>query len=508
MHAQKVLPQTTNEKPVGQTPGSRNHLQKASPATTLTSVTRVLSTGDLSKSMEQNSFSATAVSEVMDRSARAMIAQATMGVSPAAIAAVQMDWGMHMLGSPGKQFRLWDKAVRKAVRFGQFATTCAMAGGAADPCIEPLPQDRRFRAEAWHQPPFNLYQQAFLLTQQWWHNAASGVRGVTPQHERAATFITRQIFDLFSPSNFLATNPVLLEKSYDEGGMIFVKGFQNLVEDWERMVAGKPPVGAEMFRAGETLAVTPGKVVYRNHLIELIQYEPTTSKVRPEPVLITPAWIMKYYILDLRPENSLVRYLTEQGYTVFMISWRNPGPEDRDIGMEDYRRFGPMAALDAVQNITGSDSVHAVGYCLGGTLMAITAAAMARDDDHRLASLTLLAAQVDFTEAGELMLFINGPICSPSDNSTGTPTTGHPVGVTAPREALPKLPQRFENVVAAYDTHHLLVAYYRIAAKPTVQEHSGHGNDVFVCVDRLNFMRHVIGNRPAPLLVITGCERN
>jgi polyhydroxyalkanoate synthase len=191
------------------------------------------------------------------------------------------------------------------------------------------------------------------------------------------------------------------------GGQNLVRGFWNFVEDWERVINGRPPAGTEAFRIGETIAVTPGKVVFRNELIELIQYTPTTKTVRPEPVLIVPAWIMKYYILDLSPQNSLVKHLVEEGFTVFIVSWKNPPSEDRNLGLEDYRRLGIEAALAAIRSVIPDKKIHGVGYCLGGTLLAIAAAALSRNNHDPFKTLTLLAAQVDFTEPGELSLFID-----------------------------------------------------------------------------------------------------
>jgi polyhydroxyalkanoate synthase len=335
------------------------------------------------------------------------MARTTRGLSPAAIGQAYLDWWMHLAFSPGKQMQLAEKAAKKVARFTHHAVNCSTTHGETEPCIVPLPQDRRFADPAWRKWPYCLFYQAFLLNQQWWHNATTGVRGVAKQHEDIMEFTARQLLDIWAPSNFLLTNPELLEHTLKNGGANLVKGFENFVQDWERAIGGKMPAGAEAFEVGRNLAVTPGKVVYRNRLIELIQYEPSTRSVHPEPVLIVPAWIMKYYILDLSPRNSLVKYLTDHGFTVFMISWKNPDEDDRDLGMEDYGRLGVAAALDAVSAIVPNRKTHAVGYCLGATLLSIEAAAMSRDGDDRLQSITLLAGQTDFSEPGELGLFIN-----------------------------------------------------------------------------------------------------
>ncbi|MCC7215777.1 MAG: polyhydroxyalkanoic acid synthase [Burkholderiales bacterium] len=343
----------------------------------------------------------------MDRSVNAALARYTTGLSPMAQVAAYWDWASHLAFSPGKQLQLTEKAGKKFLRLVNYATKRAWKLDGTTPCIEPLPQDKRFVHPAWSAPPFDVMYQAFLLTQQWWSNATTGVRGVTRQHERIVSFGARQFLDMIAPSNFVPTNPEVLDRTLRSAGFNLLRGMANLVEDRDRALGGKRPVGTENYVVGRDVAVTPGKVVFRNRLIELIQYAPVTATVRPEPVLIVPAWIEKYYILDLSPANSLVSYLTGQGFTVFMISWRNPGPEDRDTTFDDYRTQGALAALDAVGAIVPGQKVHACGYCIGGTLLAITAAAMARDGDDRLATTTFFAAQTDFTEAGELMLFID-----------------------------------------------------------------------------------------------------
>ncbi len=345
---------------------------------------------------------------VLDRALHANLARFTLGLSPRAMLSAYLDWLGGVAFSPGKQAQLLHKAQRKAMRFAAYVRDKLSAPNAVEAdCIEPLPQDCRFRDKAWRQPPFCFYAQGFLLTQQWWHNATTGVSGVTAQHEHAVEFAARQWLDVFSPSNFAWTNPVVIGATKRQGGRNLIRGWGYAIEDWQAQIAGRGPGRRDGFQIGVDVAATPGKVIYRNRLMELIQYSPTTEKVRAAPILIVPAWIMKYYILDLSPENSLVKHLVDEGHTVFMISWRNPGPDDRDLSLEDYRRLGPLAALDVIGEVAPGQKVNAVGYCLGGALLAIAAAAMARDGDERLNSLSLLATQTDFEEAGELMLFIN-----------------------------------------------------------------------------------------------------
>ena len=345
----------------------------------------------------------------LDFAFNAWLAKFTSNISPAAILGAYADWLTHLALSPSKQMALVQKAVDK-LKDWQTMVAC-MAGGNVvmpDICVLPLPQDKRFEAAEWQKWPFNAISQGFLMTQQWWHTATTEVTGVNQHHEDVVNFISRQMLDMLAPSNFLLTNPVLQQETIRSSGANLQRGFARAWSDWQAGLAGPSAAGDDdRFRIGETLAVTPGTVVFRNRLIELIQYKPATNTVHAAPVLFVPAWIMKYYILDLSPQNSLVKYLVDKGHTVFMISWKNPDSGDRDLSMEDYRQLGVMDALDAVERITGQPHINAVGYCLGGTLLTIAAAAMARDGDTRLAGVSLFASQTDFTEPGELSVFID-----------------------------------------------------------------------------------------------------
>lgn len=347
------------------------------------------------------------IPKTIDRMVNANLARGTKGISPAVMAMAYYDWLVHLGFAPGKQAMLNEKVIRKIARLTTYAFE-SFQDHKTPPCIEPLPQDPRFDTDDWRQWPFNLIYQTFLLTQQWWHNATTNNRGVNKQNEAIVSFVTRQILDMFSPSNSPLTNPEIIKATIEQGGQNLVRGWFNFLNDMSHQVGVKRPDDTiDQFVVGRDVAVTPGKIIFRNRLIELIQYQPSTTQVYAEPVLIVPAWIMKYYILDLSPHNSLVKYLVDKGHTVFVISWKNPTAEDRELGLESYRRDGVMAALDSISLIMPGIKVHTVGYCLGGTLLTIAAAAMARDGDQRIKTMTLLAAQTDFTEAGELLLFIN-----------------------------------------------------------------------------------------------------
>jgi polyhydroxyalkanoate synthase subunit PhaC len=344
--------------------------------------------------------------DVIDRAFHAEAARLTGGLSPAALALAFADWQLHLLASPGKRAALANQALQHALQFAE-ALVPHQPTFQTWSLTKPLPTDRRFMNPDWELPSFNLLAQAFMLNEQWWHAATTDIRGLARAHSAIVDFTLRQCLVTVAPTNFAFSNPEVLREIMESGGGNFVSGLHNWVEDIKALMAGGKIGTDQTFVVGEDVASTKGKVVYRNDPIELIQYAPATATVRAAPVLIVPAWIMKYYILDLSPHNSMVRFLVENGFTVFMISWRNPTSRDRELSLEDYRRLGVDAAIAAINEIVPGQAIHAAGYCLSGTLLSIAAARLCRERPDCLRSITLLAAQTDFTEAGELMLFIN-----------------------------------------------------------------------------------------------------
>lgn len=342
----------------------------------------------------------------LDRSVMAAMAQVTGGVSPHAVADAWTDWWLHMARAPGRQLELIEKAQQNTLRLMQHGAA-ALTGKADEAPFSPKANDTRWSHPDWAKPPFSQWQQGFLAVQDWWDHATDDLRGLRHKSAERTGFMMRQMLDTVAPSNFPALNPEIIEKTVETHGRNLAEGAAHLAADMvQTLTQAKRPI-PEDYALGRHLACTPGKVVFRNDIMELIQYSPQTDQVHPEPVLIVPAWIMKYYILDLSPENSLIRHLVAQGFTVFCISWCNPTADQADLSLEDYRKRGVMAALEAINAIVPGRKVHANGYCLGGTMLAIAAASMARDGDDRLASVTLMAAQVDFVEAGELLLFLD-----------------------------------------------------------------------------------------------------
>lgn len=342
---------------------------------------------------------------LLDRIFHFTLAKLTGGLSPASLLMAYHNWLLHLAFSPGKQLKLLNKAIELQQR-RILHSLCSMRGEEEE-CEGLIPEDVRFKDEVWQRFPYQQLYTHFLLTQEWWHEATTGVSGLCKSHEDKLAFSARQMMDMMSPSNYLLTNPEVLRTTMEERGMNLVRGYQYLMDDMIRQYIGKKSAGMDAFQIGKNIACTKGQVVYRNQLIELIQYAPTTKKVYPEPILICPAWIMKYYVLDLSPKNSLVKYLVDQGHTVFMISWKNPTEAERNLGMIDYVNLGLLKALEVVSAIVPKRRIHTVGYCIGGTLLTITAAYLSRIRDTRIKTMTLFATQADFSEAGELLLFID-----------------------------------------------------------------------------------------------------
>ena len=325
-----------------------------------------------------------------DRTLKAALGKLTGGVSPAGLAVAWMDWASHVSLSPDRQREM----------------TAAAFGGSFAKALQDSEDEKRFTHPLWSVPPYAAYKTGFLAAQNWWETALAPIPGYDPKHQRALNFYARQWLDMWCPTNFPGLNPAVSAKALETGGASLVQGWQNWLDDLHSTLTGRPRP-APGFVVGETVAATPGDVVYRNRLIELIRYRPTTKKRRAPPLFIVPAWIMKFYILDLSATNSLVGFLVDQGFDVFILSWKNPGEDDADLDLNDYLDLGIREPLAWLKDTHDIEEVQGVGYCLGGTLLAIAAAAAARGEAPTpFKSLTLLASQTDFTEPGELGTFM------------------------------------------------------------------------------------------------------
>ena len=320
-----------------------------------------------------------------------------------------MELAANMLANPARiaegQLRLW----RDYMHLWQ-TSMLRMMGGQAMPIATPAQNDKRFKDAAWHDNfLFDYVKQSYLIAARWLHDQVASVEGLSESARKKVDFFTRQYIDALAPSNFALTNPEVFRETIASGGQNLVRGLNNLLDDIERG-QGKLRISMtdpKAFELGVNIATTPGKVVFQNDLMQLIQYEPATKKVRERPLLIIPPWINKYYILDLREKNSFIRYCVDEGMTAFVISWVNPDAKLANKDFEDYLLEGPLAALDAIEKATGERDANVVGYCLGGTLLAATLGYLAAKKQNRIASATFMTALVDFTAAGELEVFID-----------------------------------------------------------------------------------------------------
>ncbi|WP_082531895.1 MULTISPECIES: class I poly(R)-hydroxyalkanoic acid synthase [unclassified Phenylobacterium] len=297
-----------------------------------------------------------------------------------------------------RYLELWQSAARRA------------GGESVEPIVRPEKGDKRFNDPDWAENPvFDVIKQSYLLTSNWLNGLVAEVEGADPMSKRRVEFFMKMLTDAFSPSNFLASNPAALREAMASRGESLVKGMENFALDLTRG-GGQLAISQtdyEMFKIGENVATAPGKVVFQNEILQLLQFNPTTEQVHEIPLLIFPPWINKFYILDLRPENSMIRWLTDQGFTVFVASWVNPDPALAGKTFEDYMHQGIYAATEAAMSQAGVDRVNTVGYCIGGTLLSSSLAHMAAKNDQRISSATFFAAQQDFAEAGDLLLFTN-----------------------------------------------------------------------------------------------------
>ncbi len=320
-----------------------------------------------------------------------------------------MDFTAKLLADPNRLVQAQVELWQQYMKLWQ-VTAQRMMGQTVEPVAEPARGDKRFNDPAWKdEVVFDYLKQSYLLTARWLQGTIKEVEGVDDKTARKVDFYTRQFIDAMSPSNFALTNPQVVKATVETKGENLLKGLQNLLGDLERgkgrLEIRQTDMGA--FKVGGNVATSPGKVVYQNDIIQLIQYAPTTEEVYEIPLLIVPPWINKFYILDLKPENSFIKWATEQGYTVFVISWVNPDERLAKMSFEDYMNQGPLAALDAIEKATGQRKASAIGYCIGGTLMAATLAYMAARNDDRIVACTFFTAQVDFSEPGELGVFID-----------------------------------------------------------------------------------------------------
>jgi len=314
-----------------------------------------------------------------------------------------------MAANPAKlidaQFELW-----KAQANLWHTTWRRFMGEDVDPVVTPARGDKRFRHADWAEiAAFDFIKQSYLLTAAWMQETVAEVQGLDADTRRKVNFYTKQLADAISPTNFVLSNPEVLRATMSSNGENLVKGLSNLLSDLERGKGSLAISQTDMskFAVGENIAISPGKVIYRNELLELLQYDPCTEEVYERPLLIFPPWINKFYILDLRQDNSFIKWATEKGYTVFVASWINPDEALAQKAFEDYMREGVLDALDAVEKATGQRDVNAIGYCIGGTMLSATLAYMAAVGDDRIKSATFFAAQADFSEAGDLQVFID-----------------------------------------------------------------------------------------------------